>query len=715
MVMPDKDVWIVGDQTIDWVVEPSEKYSSRSTDERLHVSVTPYWNTGGVFLLKKMINAALNEGATKPNRVLCAREPGNPGDITNGNLLNHSFAVLEKYESKHRISQFLGFRHAETITESDAHFPSPANYIPKVIVIDDANLGFRAHEDAGADNWIKLKSILDQKVEKPWVLLKMSHPVARGDFWKECIYPRLSNDKHWLKDRLILLTTAARMRDSGAEVSRDVSWARSVTDILAEIDTCKGMTDLKKCRCLVISFGPSGILLLKLTRSAANWSLVCHRESMEGAWISDHAKSGMMFGYGSVLCACLARTLCATKKQILDFEDRHLVSALKMGLLAMNQLHAEGFHVLEEGRFEFPAEIFENLNNGNFEDLAVVERRLEHPEHGYWTHSDIVSVVEEPISDLNSEDSHLLKLARQGTNEILQRIPAAHYGDLVAVDQEEIESLRTIHNLMDNYRGAGLRANPLAVAVFGSPGAGKGYTVKQLAKHWVDNNEMQTLEFNLSQFNSANELVGALHQVRDVALSGGIPLVLWDEFDVPLKGRPLGWLKYFLAPIQDGKFQQEDATHLIGPAVFVFAGGTCESFSEFSDQANDASPDSKALDFLSRLRGYINIPGINSPDPCMDPDSFLILRRALILNGIFKKREIARDRNDAFIVDDSVLHAFLAVPQYRHGVRSMEAIMQMSRLRKGERYERSSLPSEEQLNLHVNGRRFLDIMRKHGR
>ena len=57
------------------------------------------------------------------------------------------------------------------------------------------------------------------------------------------------------------------------------------------------------------------------------------------------------------------------------------------------------------------------------------------------------------------------------------------------------------------------------------------------------------LEFNLAQFRSPDDLVDALHVVRDQALGGGIPLVFWDEFDTALDGRELGWLRYFLAPM----------------------------------------------------------------------------------------------------------------------------------------------------------------------
>jgi hypothetical protein len=61
-------------------------------------------------------------------------------------------------------------------------------------------------------------------------------------------------------------------------------------------------------------------------------------------------------------------------------------------------------------------------------------------------------------------------------------------------------------------------------------------------------------------------------------------------------------------------------------------------------------------------------------------------------------------------IDPGVLKAFLQVSEYRHGVRSMEAIIGMSMLSGKRAYERSSLPSEAQLEVHVNGREFLAMV-----
>jgi hypothetical protein len=49
---------------------------------------------------------------------------------------------------------------------------------------------------------------------------------------------------------------------------------------------------------------------------------------------------------------------------------------------------------------------------------------------------------------------------------------------------------------------------------------------------------------------------------------------------------------------------------------------------------------------------------------------------------------------------------------YRHGARSLEAVIAMSQLSGLTRFERSALPPEEQLDMHVNGIEFLALVRQ---
>jgi hypothetical protein len=56
-------------------------------------------------------------------------------------------------------------------------------------------------------------------------------------------------------------------------------------------------------------------------------------------------------------------------------------------------------------------------------------------------------------------------------------------------------------------------------------------------------------------------------------------------------------------------------------------------------------------------------------------------------------------------IDEDVLYALLTIDHYRHGTRSMEAVLQMCTPMDG-RIEKASLPSQAQLNMHVDGHEF---------
>ncbi len=97
----------------------------------------------------------------------------------------------------------------------------------------------------------------------------------------------------------------------------------------------------------------------------------------------------------------------------------------------------------------------------------------------------------------------------------------------------------------------------------------------------IDPERVVKMEFNVAQFTSVDDLTDAFHKLRDLVLEGKVPLVFFDEFDASFNGE-LGWLKYFLAPMQDGLFKDGETMHPVGKSIFVFAGGTSNTFQQFS-------------------------------------------------------------------------------------------------------------------------------------
>jgi hypothetical protein len=87
------------------------------------------------------------------------------------------------------------------------------------------------------------------------------------------------------------------------------------------------------------------------------------------------------------------------------------------------------------------------------------------------------------------------------------------------------------------------------------------------------------------------------------------------------------------------------------------------------------------------------------------------VRRALLLRSLFERLTPQLfDGNQVLRIDAGIMRAFLRVETYRHGSRSMEAIVAMSRLGNATHFNRSYLPPEEQLGLHVDPHSFVALV-----
>jgi DNA polymerase III delta prime subunit len=184
--------------------------------------------------------------------------------------------------------------------------------------------------------------------------------------------------------------------------------------------------------------------------------------------------------------------------------------------------------------------------------------------------------------------------------------PVAKIGDINAVDRDEINGLADIYKLILKYLQDKDDKKPLSLAIFGPPGTGKSSTVKKILKAARSATAKaeggEALGCNLSQLTDPKNLTAAFHQAQDRALAEEVPLVFFDEFDTSLPEQPYGWLKYFLAPMEDGTFKPAEAneSYRVGKAIFAFAGGTAETFEKFQEYVGE-NKEVKGPDFISRL------------------------------------------------------------------------------------------------------------------
>lgn len=603
------------------------------------------------------------------------------------------------------------WRVAESFGSAACCVPAP-NQPPKkpsagLLLIEDLNLGFR--ENVGG--W---PAIVSQPSDHPWVLLNVAAPVAHGPLWDTLF------DSHI--ERLIALVSVENLRCSEVQISRELSWERAAQDIYWELIHNPRINALSRCAHTIITFGAAGAILLSRqpgSISAHTCQLVFDPEVIEGMWEAAHP--GIVPGASACLAAGLAVAVAQNPAQ------PDLLQGLQSGLSALRELHLAGYQEQNPQTAAsfliFPVDKIAASLLSHTTPFAVVPvqdpvRFLKKPypegeqppKEAYWT------ILQDRYQHNLNELAE--QIVFQGPEAALQGVPLGRFGFLLTVDRREIEAFRSIRSLVAEYCSHLPQKRPLSIAVFGPPGSGKSFGVTQVASSLFPG-RIQVLEFNLSQFDDIEALWDALHQVRDVGLGGKIPLVFWDEFDTPLAGRPLGWLRYFLAPMQDGRFQHGQITHPIGSAIFVFAGGTSPSLNLFGrDLEPSAFRAAKGPDFVSRLKGYVDIKGPNRQAENADPDAdpYYVIRRAILLHSLLKRSNPELFEKVAgkqiLHIDRGVLRAFLQTSLYKHGVRSMESIVAMSMLSGKQAYERSSLPAEAQLDLHVFGQEFLSLVQQ---
>ena len=560
----------------------------------------------------------------------------------------------------------------------------------EMVVLDDTGNGFRDRQDL----WpIALKRTRNP----PLVVYKTHLPLAEGELWHEVL------SRH--AERLVVIVTADDLRAAGLKFSHCLSWERTAMELALAMASIAQppIRSLADCKHLLIRIGLDGVIHYRasLDGQPGRLQLYFDPASTEGAFAGK--SQGKMIGYGSAFAAAVAARLLADGGELTP-------QAVISGFEASRRLLDAGFVESADGL---------DYNDGQIFEVGSLERSL-----GVL---DVPSVTEgfeayaAQISDwsaLKRNRQVPLELVasdyvRTGKSDYLKAVPVGAFGDFVTYDRAEIESFQSIKNLLQGYLQTEGKAPPLSIAVFGPPGSGKSFGVKQIARS-IARDRVVSQTWNLSQFASPDQLRIPWHWVRDVNLTGKLPLVFFDEFDARLGDQHLGWLKYFLAPMQDGEFQDGDAVHPLGKAILVFAGGTAATFAQFYPEPQSADAyrqfsGAKGPDFVSRLRGYVNVLGPNQSD---ENDVFFVIRRAMLLRGFLMRScpELFTQGKRFLRIDDAVLRALINVPCYRHGVRSMQAIAEMSSTKGIRRLTPAALPPASQLDLHVDAEEFLRLL-----
>lgn len=687
--MDNKNLKIVvtGDiciNSLQWITEPQ---NNKGLNWQTHLNVHSILKSGESLLLAKLIALAVDADIRSPkiDDIEASLSKDFLRSIAELDLFP-AYADEKSNDKVYRIKRFLGFAGPSSDTPK---LLSIADDDPNadIVVIDDENNGFNSNEKF----W---PSALKVPEKSPIVLYKMNNPIGTSILWKQLEKSHI--------EKTIVIINGDDLRSKGVNISKSLSWEKTAQEFLWQIHNNPNLAFLANCHHLIVPLGLEGAIYYR-DEGINEAYLYFIPYEFEGSSFKDN--QGKMYGLTSCFAAGLARSIASGMYN--NEEISSLISeGIREGIVAAQKFFVSGFGKnVEEFQFPNPSIFIEHENDFIYKDLIQDVKIPDKENSNYWY----------ILSDKSS--ANLAEIAydivKNGVKNVLNSIPIAQFGNLQTVDRTEIESYRSIKNLMCEYISKKNVVRPLSISVFGTPGSGKSFGITEIADS-IAPELIEKLDFNLSQFRTPLDLISAFHKMRDFSLKGKIPLVFFDEFDSAFEGK-LGWLKYFLAPMQDGIFRDGDSVHPIGKAIFVFAGGTSSTFKEFIGEDIKEENEKKNFfidfkgakgpDFTSRLRGYVNILG---PNQTNEKDQLFIIRRAMLLRSLLERKvpHLINDDGEAQI-DNGVLRALLKIKRYKHESRSMEAILEMSMLTNAKTWEQCDLPSKEQLKLHVDEEQFL--------
>jgi len=746
-----KKIVVTGDEIIEWRFARSTILQTPNTSLDYVNAVRCYHEPGGLVMLGRLLKATLKSDADVIYReveTLPADDPSAtrrtvsyfPSASPYWHLYDRCAQVPRKLNDPHAVWRVLDVLGTDQPTFDNGCRPAPPDQAAAdVVVVEDVRGAFASDEGRWPD-------CLRRPADNAWLVLRWIPP---SDFSPKSPSKLPTLFREGFPDRKILAVTADELRLIGMRISKALSWERTAEDLVREI-RARWSEDFRGCAHLVVSFLTDGAMVFSSTRDGLRARLYFDPNFAEGEWALN--RPGRMFGSTRCLTAAIVASM-------LSSEDPGLLpdGTILCGVAAARLLHEQGF-LADANPSDVPNVESSYPNNlkfpvdeiANFIRQRIVDPKVQKLNRDLAGVRGVAVSVEAGIRPwrlMNTELSDSAKIIKAATH-IVEfgdgtypwPFPIARFGDFVAIDRIEIESMRAVRELMKNYIASTVNQAPISIAVFGSPGNGKSFAITEIARE-LSATGMTSCVYNLSQFESPDAIHNALHQVQNITLSGTLPLVFWDEFDAYYEDTRLGWLRFFLKPMQEGKFSQGQATHNIGKAIFIFAGGTASRKAEFDEHIRSPHGQlAKVPDFLSRLHGYIDIADLNYSEQNLD--AAVALRRAVRLRwqllqsaGSLTRKSIwdptasevseqstvdpeahrtsegtKQEVHEQLSVDPGVLRAFLLIPEYKHGARSMEAIIKMSALSGKYTYDRSSLPPSEQLQLHVDAERFLALL-----
>ncbi len=626
-------------------------------------------------------------------------------------IQNVSILTEDSPNKKHfHVHEFIGYTES-TDPNIDLHLKNEIDSV-QFIYLDDFG-------DLIRYQWESILANLNALQSKATILYRYNGTIGQNKLYEELF--------HAYGDQLITILNVEDLREQGMFIRKELSWDSSFEDILNAHPQHPLFEHFLNSKFIIIRIGLEAVLSIckeegneasqgkvhpysyrvhyfpaktegEIEESQAN-SMNHLTTSFVTAFIKQFMHPYSNYNGKDLLPAVKELEIVQSPKDILS-------RAIQKGMQAAINCFQSGYIMDENKLLGYPVNsIFDGKDTDELSIIDLSNYKSEPPSQSLLNYrcSNSQIVI----------DTIAFNYVISGHSGILNSVPVGIFKDLKTFDREEIENFRAFRKLVLEYIARPNEKKPLSIAVFGPPGSGKSFGIKQLLKSLGI--KMQILEKNLSQFTSQDDLLRAFQESRDISLRAELPVVFFDEFDCVFNNQELAWLKSFLAPMQDGEFKSGESMHPIGKGIFVFAGGTCSSYESFCapieypdndpnyNQIRQLYKSAKVIDFISRLKSFINIKGIDCRD---EQDLLFPLRRAIVLRSKLMEIPGILGPNNQIAIANDLLTALLKIPKFKHGARSLESILSMSDFKQVRMYQKTNLPSSKLISMHVDYETF---------
>lgn len=674
---------------------------------------------------------------------------------------NYAYYIWNKKEKYNHKEQFLGAKF-DWLKEHDKEEILKENILETNQNLEDINIliFYDRHYRSGiegcrdcinmscAKNYEFINNILDPNRQNPPIIfIRTANEKSvekENDEIKKTkeIISKINNNEELRKNTIVLIKLND-LKELGAQLPAKYSWEELVRSTYTELKRIRNdrnyFSNIVMAPLIIVDFDYDGYAAFDFTSESEACYLVYNKSHINGTGFKEISNKGSIPSSTSILQSIIVNFMIENFNSEGIKSNRPNIKAFKKNLplilkicyltiyyycmvgreLLTEKLGLDTFNIdkgiltsfIKEAYIIYSSGASKNQSDSTYHKFILEKKPGFIILDKYFLAQNSNSTLFDVI--MSNKRCDIFKLCKDIVGEGLTKteIPFICFKELVSIDKAEMESYRHIYSLMSNKIAKPAKdKKPLSFCVFGKPGSGKSFGVKQISKELGQN---KILNFNLSQMNDTNDLYNAFVKISDLILAGVFPVVFWDEFDSTLNGKKYGWLKYFLAPMEDGEYYANNTSHNVGSCIFVFAGSNAQSWSDFVATASAGYDDggssdlSKITDFISRISGYINVLGPNKDGD--DNKSYKLRRSVFIRKSIEKNYNINKDEH--FHMDEDILRALINVDCYKHGNRSLSKLIEQFKINSGDSKHIKKYCIPNQLDLYVDKSSFEEILK----